>query len=133
MLMEYFGNTPMRNDGTCSRHNVFSSPRHRRPFKLKSNCNQTKRAVCVCDGEKITHCRNCYVITLPAYPMVIAFSSIENTSCANFLSARWRNQSPIIIIIQASASRFLCCMWSAGTDHAYYSGSQSVIICLTLQ
>ena len=35
----------------------------------------------VCDGGKIPHCRNCYLITLPAYPS----STIVNTSCVNFV------------------------------------------------
>ena len=47
VLKEYFGNFPMRNDGTCPRRNPFSSPRHRWPFKLKSHYNQTIHAVCV--------------------------------------------------------------------------------------
>ena len=40
-----------------------------------------------CDGGEIPHCRNCYLINLPAYPS----SMIVNTSCVNFLSTRWRH------------------------------------------
>ena len=42
-----------------------------------------------CDGGggEIPHCRNCYLINLPAYPS----STIVNSSCVNFLSTRWRH------------------------------------------
>ena len=50
-MNEYFGNNAyIPNNGTCFRRNIFSSPGHRRPFKLKSHYNHT-----ACNGEKIPH------------------------------------------------------------------------------
>ena len=51
VMKEYFGNFPMRNDRTCSRRNIFSSPRHRWSFKLKSHYKQTMCCLRVM-GEK---------------------------------------------------------------------------------
>ena len=48
---------------------------------------QADYVLSACDGGKIPHCRNCYLINLPAYPS----SAIVNTSCVNFLSTRWRH------------------------------------------
>ena len=41
---------------------------------------QADYVLSACDGGKIPHCRNYYLINLPAYPS----STIVNTSCVNF-------------------------------------------------
>ena len=40
---------------------------------------QADYVLSACDGGKIPHCRNCYLINLPAYPSL----TIVNTSCVN--------------------------------------------------
>ena len=38
---------------------------------------QADYVLSACDGGKIPHCRDCYFITLPAYPMVIVFDDCK--------------------------------------------------------
>ena len=47
VLKEYFGNFPMRNDGTCPRRSPFSSPRHSWPFKLINVTLQPNYTCCL--------------------------------------------------------------------------------------
>ena len=48
---------------------------------------QADYVLSACDGGEIPHCRNGYLINLPAY----SSSTIVNTSRVNLLSTRWRH------------------------------------------
>ena len=60
---------------------------------------QADHVLSACDGGEIPHCRNCYLINLPAYPS----STIVNTSCVNFLSTRC-----LVVTAHYNARRFPC-------------------------
>ena len=71
-----------------------------------------------CDGGKIPHCINCYLITLPAYPS----STIVNTSCVNFLSHK---VASLVVTARYNTSVgeqiSIFPAWSTGNDHAYHA------------
>ena len=74
---------------------------------------QADHVLSACDGGEILHCRNCYLINLPAYPS----STIVNTSCVNFLSTRWRRSSSLLIInTSVSEEISVFAAWSTGND-----------------
>ena len=76
---------------------------------------QPDNVLSACDGEKILHCRNCYFITFPAYPMVKS-STILNPCCVIF----YHKVAPLdatapYIDTSVSEQISICSVWSNGT------------------
>ena len=68
-----------------------------------------------CDGEKIPHCRNCFLLPYQRTWWSLSSTTV-NTSCVNLLSARLS----LLIIIQASASRFWYPVFSLLVPHRLF-------------
>ena len=68
-MIDLTWNRSIPNDGTCFRRNIFSSPRHRIPFKLKSHYN---RDVCVWWGGGKS--RIAKMAILPASPAYLGIA-----------------------------------------------------------
>ena len=68
-----------------------------------------------CDGGKIPHCRNCYLITLPAYPS----STIVNTSCLLFVHKVAKLVFTAHYNTSVSEEISIFPAWSTGNDQVY--------------
>ena len=94
----------MLNDGTCFRRNIFSSPRHRWPFKLKSHYNQT---TCCLPVMGKSQCIAEIVILSPSQrtPMVKS-STILNPSLIFFV----RKVPPLLTSVSEQVSVPMLCL-----------------------